>query len=94
VNLKTFNILLPIWFIQEGNFIKPSEQMLLLLDEADMFLNHYVKYDSIINRSYTQDHNLRMIGGVYGDLYTLLKEMQDVSNKSIYTGSQQTDKNR
>jgi hypothetical protein len=88
VNLKRKNVKLPLWYVVDNIFIEPTQYTLLLLDEAELFIQTYYKLDLKLDRNYTEDHNLRMVGGLCGDLLTLLKEIENVNTKSIYSGSQ------
>lgn len=90
INLKHMSMKLPLWFIIDGSFIEPSEHMQLLLNEIQVFMETYYKYDNMLNRNYTQENNLRMVGGICGDLLTLMKEIQNVCYKSIHLGSEST----
>lgn len=88
VNLKRKNVKLPLWYVVDNIFIEPTQYTLLLLDEAELFIQTYYKLDLKLDRNYTEDHNLRMVGSLCGDLLTLLKEIENVNTKSVHSGSQ------
>jgi hypothetical protein len=81
------HLLLPSWFTINGMFITPTEHVINLLDEIEIFITLYNKYDNMVNKNYNQDNNLRLVGKIYGDILNLLKELNNVSDESIHTGS-------
>jgi hypothetical protein len=86
-----FQIRLPDWFTVNGMFTKPSEQMILFLEEVEIFMDLYKKHDRMLNRTYNQEHNFKAVGSVCGDLLTLMKDIQNVHSQSLQSGSEQTD---
>jgi hypothetical protein len=89
-----YQMSLPNWFVVNGMFITPTEHVVSLLDEIEVFIVLYNKYDNMIIKNYNQENNLRLVGKAYGDILNLLKELTNVSDESIHTGSKQADTDR
>jgi len=83
-----YQIQLPDWFIVKGGFINPNEQMVLFLEEIESFMDIYNKLDNNHARTYNQDHNLKIVGNICGDLLLFMKDIENVWNQSLQSGSQ------
>lgn len=92
VNLKPYMANLSPWFVVDGKYTEPTEQMQLMLDEVRVFMELYFKHVNMLNRTYNQDSNVILVGSLCGNLLSLLKDIEHVSHKSIHTGLDQADK--